>query len=460
MEMIRKLFSSSVKQANRETLTVEHFISTESVDRHGDIVRARGMKIKGKPVVLLQHGRGHMGAEPIAKPLKITRGEFKGVRGIVATTQFFPDDLGTRLFEKTADGFMPNWSIGFISLKSEPRRDDEGNPMEGRDIKEWELLEYSIVGVPAQPDAQTIPGKKDEPNKIAFQIIERKSSDGFGPDLCLECGGELVVEHGFEFPGGKDGPEVVTYCPACKEKAQEEETVEVPPDWEKEKWDEEWEVGVGQSVLLDQAGGKGLAPDLVEKPFPNEHACRLVDPAKYEKFRRQNNKFGEGVHAIWGIKAGKTELQAIRFDKAKFTVSSAKKWASDHDYRCIQFEPASGGKDAEIETLKASVAQLTETCQVLSEALIASQASIEEIRATLSLKSDDTSSPGEPAPGTDDGDGTGDPPDPPHKKRARVVFVQKTAEETRREKLVGVVAEALNEVIVQRYRKEILGKVD
>lgn len=80
-------------------------------------------------------------------------------------------------------------------------------------------------------------------------------------------------------------------------------------------------------------------------PYPNEHSARIKNPASYVRFRRQNNKFGAGIHAIWGIKSDdKVELQAIRFSKNKFTVAQAKKWLKDHDYKPISFEPASGGK--------------------------------------------------------------------------------------------------------------------
>ena len=77
-------------------------------------------------------------------------------------------------------------------------------------------------------------------------------------------------------------------------------------------------------------------------PYPTEHAARINEPDKYEKIRRENNKFGDGIDVIWGItKDGKTEVQAIRFDKTKFTVAQAKKWLKDHDYTPIEFEPAS-----------------------------------------------------------------------------------------------------------------------
>lgn len=81
-------------------------------------------------------------------------------------------------------------------------------------------------------------------------------------------------------------------------------------------------------------------------PYPNEHAARLRDPARYERFRRENDKFARGVHAIWGIlRGGKVELQAIRFDAAKFTVDEAKKWLKAHNFKPILFEPATEGKE-------------------------------------------------------------------------------------------------------------------
>ncbi len=78
--------------------------------------------------------------------------------------------------------------------------------------------------------------------------------------------------------------------------------------------------------------------------YPNEHAARLKDPDQYDELRRENNGFGNGIHAIFGIKEGqnrKAELQAIRFDKKKFTESEAEKWLKDHDHQPLEFEPAS-----------------------------------------------------------------------------------------------------------------------
>lgn len=94
------------------------------------------------------------------------------------------------------------------------------------------------------------------------------------------------------------------------------------------------------------------------KPYPNEHAARIKDPGEFDEFRRKNNHFGEGVHAIFGIKKEpkKTELQAIRFDKSKWTVEQAKQWLKDHEIECLSFEPASE-KSVEIEKKQFAISE-------------------------------------------------------------------------------------------------------
>ncbi len=87
-------------------------------------------------------------------------------------------------------------------------------------------------------------------------------------------------------------------------------------------------------------------------PFAHEHAARLKDPSRYERFRRENDKFGSGIHAVWGITAdGKAELQAIRFDAAKFSTAEAKAWLKEHGHKPILFEPASEKAEGAAESL-------------------------------------------------------------------------------------------------------------
>jgi HK97 family phage prohead protease len=69
-----------------------------------------------------------------------------------------------------------------------------------------------------------------------------------------------------------------------------------------------------------------------EKPYPNEHACRLNDPGKYKKMRRQNNwrkHEGKRIDVIWGIKSnGDTEIQALRMPKDEWSASQARSYCS------------------------------------------------------------------------------------------------------------------------------------
>ena len=84
-------------------------------------------------------------------------------------------------------------------------------------------------------------------------------------------------------------------------------------------------------------------------PYPNEHSARITDPGKYDSFARVNNtndkfkQLPDGVSIILGIKNDKSENQAYRFTKDKFTTEQAKKWLKDNNVDYISFEPA---KDA------------------------------------------------------------------------------------------------------------------
>jgi len=92
-------------------------------------------------------------------------------------------------------------------------------------------------------------------------------------------------------------------------------------------------------------------------PMNSEHSARINEPTKYSKFRRENNKFGQGIDVIWGIlPSGKTEVQAIRFDKTKFTPDAARKWLKEHKYKTIEFEPAKSGPVEEKQSIDTPMA--------------------------------------------------------------------------------------------------------
>ncbi len=79
-------------------------------------------------------------------------------------------------------------------------------------------------------------------------------------------------------------------------------------------------------------------------PLPNFHSARIKSPKKYKRFAYKKNEFGSGVDVVYGIKAdGKSEVQAIRFARSKFTADQAKSWIKKHKYSG-SFEPAKAVK--------------------------------------------------------------------------------------------------------------------
>lgn len=75
-------------------------------------------------------------------------------------------------------------------------------------------------------------------------------------------------------------------------------------------------------------------------PYPNYHSCRMNDPSKYEKIRTDKNAMkvnGKSVDVLYGIKNGKSEIQAYRYPTSSFSEGEAKKHCSD---KSGSFHPA------------------------------------------------------------------------------------------------------------------------
>ena len=74
--------------------------------------------------------------------------------------------------------------------------------------------------------------------------------------------------------------------------------------------------------------------ELELKPFPNEHACRLNPPEKYDKFRRGKREHdGKEYIVIYGKLKDETkwEDQAFRYNKETWEVAEARAHCKDHE---------------------------------------------------------------------------------------------------------------------------------
>lgn len=164
MDKIFKQFTVESKAIDAEAGIYEAIISTESVDRSGDIVRADGCrydKYLQNPVVLWAHEYDEL---PVAKCIGI---QIMPGRGVMARFQFpeweVSSDADT-VRRMWAGGFLNATSIGFQALKAAPI--DIKNPWGAQEYLEWEILEFSIVPVPANGEALRLAVK---------QLTERKA---------------------------------------------------------------------------------------------------------------------------------------------------------------------------------------------------------------------------------------------------------------------------------------------
>lgn len=113
-----------------------------------DISGLRFDNYRKNPVVMWAHdaiGRSPSGGLPIGRTLSIAN---DGAGGIIAEFEFLEDDdFAQRVRNAWDKGFLQAASISWLPLETQPAAN--GRP---RDIRA-ELLEWSIVSVPADPDA-------------------------------------------------------------------------------------------------------------------------------------------------------------------------------------------------------------------------------------------------------------------------------------------------------------------
>jgi len=154
-----------VLKSDDNDLTLTHFITTEHIDRYGEIVLADGVQIPPNGVrVLWQHGYD-FGRDmlPVGKSLTIDPDKFKGEKGLVAQTQFYrpgiagvEDQFPALLYDMFKQGILDGWSIGFRSHQAEPRAikvEGKEDTVDVLHYVKWTLLEYSGVAIPANPYA-------------------------------------------------------------------------------------------------------------------------------------------------------------------------------------------------------------------------------------------------------------------------------------------------------------------
>ena len=203
IELVRKGVVSEKVEADKEEKSVVSYINTATKDRDNEVIDPQGAILKNyrkNPVV--PYGHDYRGL-PVGKNIWVK----KDKNGLIAKTVFlkhpFANDVGYCYTEDVAGTgpAMKAWSIGFIPLKWETpdlekpeggHKVDQADTRVRRTYKKWELVEYSAVMVPSNPEALTVMVEKGliTSDKLKKDIQEFIEIEDISEDTWLD--GELV----------------------------------------------------------------------------------------------------------------------------------------------------------------------------------------------------------------------------------------------------------------------------
>jgi len=180
---------NTVKSVNIDRRTITIIATDESVDRQGDIILAKGWDFKNyvkNPVLLWGHNYSSV---PLANAVKIIRRKTEGRPTII--THKFPSEginpFADMLFLLAHEGVIKAGSVGFIPKEWEsldPENDEYG--WRGRKYLKQELLEHSLVSVPANPNALM----------ESIKSLSNKSALNLNHELAYNC---LISRKAYDF---------------------------------------------------------------------------------------------------------------------------------------------------------------------------------------------------------------------------------------------------------------------
>lgn len=189
----RSTVAGPVERARTGEHVIPWVLSDASSDRMGDVISADGWRLdnfRKNPVIMWGHGGGGVldGDEPIGRAEKVRVEKGK----LVADIRFAVEesDRAARKFRLANSGYIKAGSVGFKPIKVERVEDEDerrklGLGKFGVLYKEQELLEFSLVAVPANPHAlqQSVKAGEIEAGDADWLASEAATSTSTERDL-------------------------------------------------------------------------------------------------------------------------------------------------------------------------------------------------------------------------------------------------------------------------------------
>lgn len=168
--------AAQVKGLDIEERSVTAVISSNAIDRDNEVLDPKGAKIDrflSNPVVLWSHDSF---SPPVGKAIWVKKGRGK----ITAKVQFAETERAEEIWQLFKGKFLNAFSVGFdpIAHRQPTPADIKKDPELAnvrRIFSEWELLEFSAVAVPANPEALATAVKNhdielSEPLELEFSV--------------------------------------------------------------------------------------------------------------------------------------------------------------------------------------------------------------------------------------------------------------------------------------------------
>lgn len=191
-ETIQRFFQVEAKEADSGTVTVIASAPTE--DRMDDIVEAPWQldRFKANPVIQWAH---RYDIPPVGRATSVTVED--GM--LMATIEFDEDEsnpLGRTVASQMRRGFLNAVSVGFAPGEAIDRRsfpeDDPRHGERGMVFRGSELLEISVVPIPANPEALAL--RSAVAQLDSRTVTERARELVADPELSAELRGLLLAE--------------------------------------------------------------------------------------------------------------------------------------------------------------------------------------------------------------------------------------------------------------------------
>ena len=173
-------FNSEIKSIDEKEQTLTAYVSTGARDRMDEVLMPDGADMrayKKNPIVLFAHKYDE---PPIGKALWIKNdGD-----GILAKVKFASTEFAQEIFSLFKEGIMNAFSVGFIPKEWD---DGDGQKKARRTYTKWEMLEFSAVPVPANPEALMLAINKglvlSDAMKKQFHVEETEEPKNYMPEI-------------------------------------------------------------------------------------------------------------------------------------------------------------------------------------------------------------------------------------------------------------------------------------